>query len=70
MELLEDVIALFLLKEANMSEDSEKLTMTTVTRKYKDMREKILKTFGVPSLHAASQEWTDSKRESFVWAEF
>ena len=37
MELLEDVIALFLLKEANMSEDSEKLAMTTVTRKYKDM---------------------------------
>ena len=43
MELLEGVIAFFLLKAANMSEDSVKLAMATAILKYKDMRETILK---------------------------
>ena len=50
MELPEGVQAFFLLKAANMTEDSERLARATANLDYKDMKDKVMKIFGDPGL--------------------
>ena len=63
MELPEGVRAFFLLKAANMSEDSEKLVRATAELAYDNMREKIMRIFGEPGLQGASGGIPEVKEE-------
>ena len=54
MELPEGVRAFFLLKAANMTEDSEKLARATAKLEYNDMKDKVMKIFGDPGMREDS----------------
>ena len=64
-ELPEGVQAFFLLKNANLTLDSEKLVRATASLDYADMKEKIMKVFGDPGVLNNSDLVPDVKEEAF-----
>ena len=56
MKLPEGVQAFFLLKAANLNDETEKLARAVSSLEYKDMREKIQKIFGDPGILSNKEE--------------
>ena len=65
MELPEGVRAFFLLKAANLTDDSEKLARATAKLEYIDMKEKVMKIFGDPAIQGESGSAPAVKEEVF-----
>ena len=64
MELPDGVQAFFLLKSANISQESEKLARTTAKLEYTDMREKLMRIFGDPGVLSESGAVPEVKQEA------
>ena len=63
MELPEGVRAFFLLKSANLTEESEKLARATAELNYEDMRDKVMKIFGDPGVLTERDRVPEVKEE-------